>query len=60
MREKKGGKHGIAYVYNVKQLWDREIKVARIAEPAYERFISQWQRRRAKARCKDAAKEERR
>jgi hypothetical protein len=60
MREKKGSKRGIVYAYDVKQLWDREINVVRTAEPAYERFISQWQPRRAKAGCTDAAKEERR
>jgi transposase len=57
---RKGGKRGIAYAYNVKELRDREIDVARTAESAYERFVSQWQPRRPKAECTDAAREERR
>lgn len=43
--EKKGNKRGPAYAYNVKELRDREIEVARHAERAYERFVSGWQPR---------------
>lgn len=60
MPAQKGGKRGTAYTYNVKKLRDREVDVARTAESAYERFVSQWQPRRLKAGCTDAAKEERR
>jgi hypothetical protein len=61
MPAKKGGKRGIAYVYNVKELRDREIDVARTAESAYERFVSHWQPRRPKkAGRTGAANEERR
>ena len=60
MPAKKGGKRGIAYVYNVKELRNREIDVARTAESAYERFVSQWQPRRPRSGRTGAAKEERR
>ena len=43
--EKKGNKRGAAYAYNIKELRDREIDVARHAEHAYEQFVSRWQRR---------------
>jgi transposase len=57
---RKGNKRGTAYAYNVKALRDREIELARHAEHAYERFVSQWQRcGRAKQRT-GAATEERR
>ena len=36
----------VAYAYNVKELRDREIDVARHAEHAYEQFVSRWQPRR--------------
>ena len=42
---RKGNKRGAAYAYNVKELRDREIELARHAEQAYEHFVSQWQRR---------------
>lgn len=60
MSARKGGKRGIAYVYNVKELRDREIDIARTAESIYERFVSHWQPRRATAGRTGAAKEERR
>ena len=57
---RKGNKRGPAYAYNIKALRDREVELARHAEEAYERFVSQWQRRgRAKQRT-GAATEERR
>ena len=55
---KKGNKPGSAYAYNIKALRDREIELARHAEQAYERFVSQWQPRREKRRT-GAANEER-
>ena len=60
MPAKKGGKRGIAYVYNVKELREREIDIARTAESAYERFVSHWQPRRPRSGSTGAAKEERR
>ena len=60
MPAKKGNKRGPAYAYNVKELRDREIDVARHAERAYECFVSQWQPRRPNVRRTGAAKEERR
>jgi len=42
---KKGNRRGAAYAYNVKDLRDREIEVARQAEKTYERFVHGWQRR---------------
>src|ERR1700730_9773707 len=44
-RPRKGHKPGAAYADNVKALRDREIELARHAEHAYERFVSQWQPR---------------
>ena len=41
---RKGSKRGAAYAYNIKELRDREIELARHAEQAYERFVSRWQR----------------
>ncbi len=57
---KKGNKRGPAYAYNVKELRDREIDVARHAERVYEHFVSQWRPRRPKTGRTGAAKEERR
>jgi hypothetical protein len=39
-----------SYSENVKELRDREIGVARHAERAYKRFVSQWQARRPNVR----------
>jgi transposase len=60
MPARKGNKRGSAYAYNVKELRDREIDVARHAEHAYDHFVKQWQPRRPKARRTGAATEERR
>ena len=57
---RKGNKRGAAYAYNVKELRDREIDVARHAEHAYEQFVSRWQPRRPEKRRTGAANEERR
>ena len=56
---RKGNKRGAAYAYNIKELRDREIELARHAEQAYERFVSRWQRRGNSARRTGAANEER-
>ena len=37
---RKGNKRGTAYAYNIKELRDREIELARHAEQAYEQFVS--------------------
>lgn len=58
--KRKGNKRGAAYAYNIKELRDREIELARHAEHAYERFVSQWQRRGNAKRRTGAASEERR
>jgi transposase len=47
MPAKKGNKRGPAYAYNVRELRQREIEVARQAEHAYEHFVSQWKTRRS-------------
>jgi transposase len=60
MPAEKGGKRGIAFVSNVKELRDREIDLARTAENAYERSVSHWQPRRPRSGRTGAAKEERR
>jgi transposase len=57
---RKGNKRGDAYAYNIKELRDREIDLARHAEQAYERFVSQWQRRGNGKQRTGAASEERR
>jgi transposase len=56
---RKGNKRGAAYAYNIKELRDREIELARHAEQAYERFVSQWQRRGHRKQRTGAAREER-
>lgn len=55
---RKGNQRGAAYAYNIKQLRDREIEVARHAEQAYERFVRHWQPRHQGKRRTDAANEE--
>ena len=57
--EKKGNKRGAAYAYNIKELRNREIDVARHAEHTYEQFVSRWQRRGPTKRRTGAANEER-
>jgi len=57
---RKGNKRGAAYAYNIKELRDREIELARHAEQAYERFVSQWRQRGNSTRRTGAASEERR
>jgi transposase len=57
---RKGNTRGAAYAYNIKELRNREIDVARHAERAYEQFVSRWQRRGPGKRRTGAANEERR
>ena len=56
---RKGNKPGPAHAYNIKELRDREIELARYAEQAYERFVSQWQRSGKTKRRTGATGEER-
>jgi transposase len=56
---RKGNRRGTAYAYNIKELRDREIELARHAEQAYERFVSQW-RRRGEANQRTGAENEER
>ena len=56
---RKGNKRGAACAYNIKELRDRETELARHAEQAYERFVSQWQRRGNAKQRTGATKEER-
>ena len=58
--DKKGNKRGASYAYNIKELRNREIDVARHAEHAYEQFVSRWQPRGPGKRRTGAANEERR
>ena len=58
--EKKGNKRGAAYAYNIMELRDGEIDVARHAEHAYEQFVGRWQPRGRGKRRTGAANEERR
>src|SRR4051794_21312511 len=57
---RKGNKRGAAYAYNVKELRNREIDIARQAEAAYATFIRTWQPRGPGKRRTGAANEERR
>jgi transposase len=57
---RKGSARGPAYAYNVKELRNREIEVARQAERAYEHTVGHWQPTRPKQRRTGAAREERR
>jgi transposase len=57
---RKGNKRGAAYAYNIKELRDREIELARHAEKAYEQFVGKWQRRGSAKQRTGAAIEERR
>ena len=43
--QRKGNKRGASYAYNVKELRQREAKVAEHAERSYEHFVSAWQPR---------------
>ena len=40
--QKKGNRRGPAYAYNVKELREQEMDVARRAEAAYEHFVERW------------------
>ena len=40
--QKKGNRRGPAYAYNVKELREQEMGVARRAEAAYEHFVERW------------------
>jgi transposase len=57
---KKSNKRGPAYAYNVKELRDQEMEVARQAEHVYEQFVGHWQPRGPGKRRTGAASEERR
>jgi transposase len=57
---RRGSARGPAYAYNVKELRNREIDVARQAERAYKHAVSRWQPTRPKGGRTGAAKEERR
>lgn len=52
------GRRGLAYAYNVKELRDREMAAAQIAEKTYDQMTRRWQSRRPKGRT-DAANGER-
>jgi transposase len=55
----KGNRRGAAYAYNVKELRNREIDIARQAEQAYETFVRGWERRGPAKRRTGAVNEER-
>lgn len=57
---RKGHQRGAAYAYNIKELRDREIELARHAEQAYQQFVAKWQRRGNAKQRTGAASEERR
>ena len=41
-KQKKGNRRGPTYAYNVKELRDQEMEVARRAEVVYEHFVKGW------------------
>jgi transposase len=43
--QKKGNSRGLAYAYNVKELRNRETRVAEQAEKGYEHFVEAWRPR---------------
>ena len=43
--QKKGNSRGLAYAYNVKELRNRETRVAEQAEKGYEHFVEAWRSR---------------
>jgi hypothetical protein len=57
---RKGNRRGSASAYNVKELRNREIDIARQVEQAYEEFVRGWQRRGPGKPRTGAASEERR
>ncbi|GAA10277.1 transposase [Acetobacter tropicalis NBRC 101654] len=56
--ERGGGRRGSAYAYNVKELRDREMAAAQIAERTYDQMTRRWQPRRPRSGT-DAANGER-
>ena len=53
--QKKGGKPGPAYAYNIKALRGLEMEVTRQAEQSYEHFVVQWEiRPKVRGRSKPA------
>ena len=55
---KKGNRRGSTYAYNVKELRDQEIAIARQAEQTYEHFLRGWQRHRPAKRSGGATKQD--
>jgi transposase len=43
--QKKGNKRGASYAYNVKELRQREARIAEHAEKSYEHFVAAWRSR---------------
>jgi transposase len=46
--QRKGNRRGPAYAYNVKELREQEMEIARRAEATYERSVAQWRPRASK------------
>ena len=50
--QKKGNRRGPTYAYNIKELRDRERRVAEQAQQGYERFVEAWSPRPPKNRAR--------
>jgi transposase len=51
--QKKGNSRGPAYAYNVKELRNREMRVAEQAQKSYEHFIEAWRPRPPKGQARE-------
>ncbi|MFC3320366.1 hypothetical protein ACFSOZ_19395 [Mesorhizobium newzealandense] len=49
---KKGNRRGPTYAYNVKELWNQEMRVAERAQEGYEHFVEAWRPRPPKERAR--------
>ncbi len=43
--QKKGGKRGAGYAYNIKEMRHQEMKIAEKAQESYEHFVAAWRAR---------------
>ena len=55
--QKKGNRRGPAYAYSVKELRNREMRVAEQAQKSYQHFVEAWRPRPPKGQAKGEARE---
>jgi transposase len=51
--QKKGNSRGPAYAYNVKELRNREMRVAEQAQKSYQHFVEAWRPRPPKGQARE-------